>query len=261
MSTMTYPGQPDSRLLAWCIGGSLLLHALIVWQAHGVKSEPAPAPEIRVSIRPVTPPVPSPAPAVQPQPEPPKPEPEKAQPRSEPPPKAQERIARPEPKAPAAEPKAAAPPAAVQPAPAAPPVEAKSDTKSDTAKAAPTPVPAAPPAPAAPAAMDADDVALVRSYQQQLAQVTEKYKVYPALAMENRWEGSVLIRLRVGADGRTQGVDIANSSGQALLDERARDAVSKAKPRVQVPERLRGKEFIAEVRVIYDLKKKEESAQ
>jgi protein TonB len=255
MSTMTYPGQPDSNLLAWCIGGSLLLHALIVWQAHGVKSEPAPAPEIRATIRTVAPPAPPPAPALQPQPEPPKPEPAKAQPKPEPPPKAPERIARPEPKAPAAEPKAAVAPPVPQPAPAAPPAEAKSETRSETAKAASTPAPAVPAAPAASSAADADDAALVRSYQLQLAQVTNKYKVYPRVALDQEWQGEVLIRMRIGADQKMKGVEIGASSGHEMLDEKAREAVSKAKPLVKVPDRLVGKEFIAEVRVIFKIDK------
>ena len=40
-----------------------------------------------------------------------------------------------------------------------------------------------------------------------------------------------------------------------MLDEKAQDSIRKAVPRVRIPDRLRGKEFVAEVRVIFKIEK------
>ena len=51
-------------------------------------------------------------------------------------------------------------------------------------------------------------------------------------------------------------MEIGSGSGHEMLDQKALEAVTKAKPLVPVPERLKGKEFIAEIRVVYTLEKK-----
>ena len=48
---------------------------------------------------------------------------------------------------------------------------------------------------------------------------------YPERARARGWEGRVLLRVEVTADGRAAAVSIANSSGYAVLDRAARNAV------------------------------------
>jgi protein TonB len=48
---------------------------------------------------------------------------------------------------------------------------------------------------------------------------------YPMTARQRHWQGTVLLRVYVGADGRAQQVVIARSSGHDSLDESALDAV------------------------------------
>lgn len=258
---MTYPGQEQPRLLWACIAGSMLLHALLMWQAHGVRSSPAPDTQIRASIRPAPPPPPA-APAVAPEPprpEPPKPEvkPEPAPPipqaRPEPQRPVPERTVplRPEPKAAAPDSKAAAAPPQPAPAPpSAPAPEGKSDAKTETAKAPATAPPAAP----GPAASDDDLRAVVGSYETQLAQQTEKRLRYPAPALDQRWEGVANVRVSVDEKGYIKSVELLKSSGYELLDEQAKIAVQKAKPFVQIPPPLRGKAFLASVAVVFNVK-------
>ena len=82
-----------------------------------------------------------------------------------------------------------------------------------------------------------------------------KYKRYPNDAMQNQWEGSALITLRIGVDGRIMGApEITTSSGHEMLDNEARTTLNKAKPFVQIPAGLKGKEFTAQVRVVFSLK-------
>jgi protein TonB len=49
-------------------------------------------------------------------------------------------------------------------------------------------------------------------------------------------------------------ITIVSSAGHEVLDKQALDMIQKAKPRVQIPPALRGKEFSLEIPVIYSLK-------
>lgn len=48
---------------------------------------------------------------------------------------------------------------------------------------------------------------------------------YPAIAKRQRLEGTVLLRVLVGADGVPQRIDVERSSGHSVLDRAAREAV------------------------------------
>ncbi len=50
---------------------------------------------------------------------------------------------------------------------------------------------------------------------------------YPALAKRRQWEGKVILKVRVLADGKATQVSVATSSGHDLLDEAAIEAVSR----------------------------------
>ena len=52
---------------------------------------------------------------------------------------------------------------------------------------------------------------------------------YPALARSRGWQGKVLLRVNVSADGRSESVEIHQSSGHDTLDEAAVEAVEKWK--------------------------------
>ena len=51
--------------------------------------------------------------------------------------------------------------------------------------------------------------------------------VYPRIARESGWEGTVLIRVAVQPDGSPESVRIRRSSGHAVLDNAAVEAVKK----------------------------------
>ena len=255
MSTTLYaPGMlRGERLLQICIGASIVVHALAMLYAPKVEPPPAPPKQIKATLRA------APSAPAAPKPEAPKPEvaPEPPVPPPPPPPVAG---AKPLP-TPAAKPvpekavtKSTTPPpvAAAEPAPAVPAPAAAPAPSSEPRTAAP----AADATKAAPSAGNADvsDKALVDGYQAQLAQVAAKFKRYPNEAMQNQWEGIATVRLKIGTDGKIAGVEITTSSGHAMLDEQASITINKAKPFVQIPAGLRGKEFLATVRVVYSLK-------
>jgi periplasmic protein TonB len=48
---------------------------------------------------------------------------------------------------------------------------------------------------------------------------------YPELALQEGWEGQVLLRVKVSPDGRATVISVANTSGQKTLDDAAIEAV------------------------------------
>ncbi len=266
------PGSAaDYRLLYVSVAGSMLLHLGLV---IGVQRAPPrePPPRITATLREIappapalqaaalTPPAPEPAPQ-QPVAAPPVPPPPKPEPRAQTPPdpkkvapKAEERPAEPRLVAPST-PTAPAPSVATPVAPVEAKPEAKPEAKAEARVERDAPRPAAAPAPA-PAPGEPSERELVGRYQQQLADIieTRKLKRYPNDAMQNNWEGTATVLLKIGTDTKIAGVEIAVSSGHEILDEQARISISRAKPFVQVPEGLKGKMFEARVRVVFSLK-------
>lgn len=244
------------RLLHLCIGASIVFHAVLLVTSPKVPEAPPPPPvrfsaTLRQAAAPRPPEPAAPAPVQEAPPPKPVEPPPTAKPTPAPPPlpkptaeKAPAKSAAPAPTPAPAAPSTPAPPAAVAdarpPAPAAPTAEAR-----EPAKAA---------APAAPSSNDPSEAELVNSYQAQLAQVAAKYKRYPNEAMQNNWEGVATVRMRVGVDGKIAAVEVVNSSGHKILDEQASLTINKAKPFVQIPPGLRGREFAASVRVVFNLK-------
>lgn len=123
------------------------------------------------------------------------------------------------------------------------------------APSAPAPQPqAAPPAPELSVRpLDAEEAGSRDQYRLALISAARRYKRYPAQAMQNGWTGRVEIRLVIGANGLIQSAAIKTSTGFSLLDDTALDMIKKAKPLTQIPPALRGREFIIDVPVIFDL--------
>ena len=81
----------------------------------------------------------------------------------------------------------------------------------------------------------------------------KRYKRYPAQAMDKGWQGRVVVRLVIGANGRIRSNQIETSSGYEILDRQALDMVRKGKPLTRIPAALRGREFSVDIPVIFDL--------
>lgn len=194
---------------------------------------PQPQPvEPRVQRRERAPAAARPAPVVKPRP--------LAKPAAEPP------AMVPQPSAAPAESEAPAPTAA----PASDPAPASAPPAAAVAKVEPTPAPATPSA-------DAFDAGSLAQYRLQIISAARKYKRYPRVAMDNNWEGNVVVRMVVGANGIISALSVKSSSGHEVLDQQALDMFKRAKPLVQIPPALRGREFTIELRAIYSLKDEE----
>ena len=87
--------------------------------------------------------------------------------------------------------------------------------------------------------------------------MARRYKRYPRVALDNNWEGRVVVHMVVGANGMIASLRVTTSSGHDVLDRQALDMIRKAKPLVPIPPAMRGREFSVEIPVIYNLKDQE----
>jgi protein TonB len=140
-------------------------------------------------------------------------------------------------------------------APVAPSVPAFPAASDEGTPAAPAPIAKAEPqpGPAAPSASQ-QDAGSADQYRLQLISAAQRYKRYPRVAMDNNWEGDVVVRMVIGADGMLAAVSVKTGSGHEVLDSQALDMFKRAKPLVPIPSALRGKEFSIELRAIYNLR-------
>jgi len=109
------------------------------------------------------------------------------------------------------------------------------------------------PQPSTPAPSTAEADSLL-SYRTELIEMAKKYKRYPRVAMDNNWEGKVVVRLVIGANGMISSIQVLSSAGHEVLDKQAQDMIQKAKGRVLIPPALRGRNFTIEIPVTYELK-------
>ena len=164
--------------------------------------------------------------------------------------------------------KAAAQPAAVPPPAPAPQGAPAPAVQAPTASVSPSPAPAPVPAVSlsalgplarleplpAPAASPGPDPGALARYRLQLVTVAARFKRYPRSAIDNNWEGVVVVRMTVGRDGGIAALGVAKSSGHEVLDRQALEMFRTAKPFVQLPPDLAGREFELELRAIYSLR-------
>lgn len=227
-----------NRAFGYAILASILLHALLLLALPSLRGfvELQPSAPVRLTARMVEI---APAPAAAHAPKP------KARPQARPP------AARPAPvPAPAPEPIVQTP----LPEPA-PRVARES-----------SPPPAAPISPAvagalarietrpAPSASPAPDTAAQDHYRVSLNIAAARFKRYPRAAIDNSWEGEVVVLMTIAANGRIASLRVRSSSGYEILDRQALDMFRNAKTFVPIPLELRGREFELELRAIYGLR-------
>jgi periplasmic protein TonB len=218
-------GYRESRAFNYALALSLLLHALLLFGLPGSRDgkRPSIAPGL-ITARLVAPQALPAAPAVAPP-------------------------------APIAKPALRSAPQLELAAPVAPSIPASPAASAASTSAAPAPIAEAEPqpSPAAPSAAQAD-VGSADQYRLQLISAAKRYRRYPRVAMDNNWEGDVVVRMVIGANGMIASVSVKTGSGHEALDQQALEMFKRAKPLVPIPSALRGKEFSIELRAIYNLR-------
>lgn len=212
------PGVLKKQQVLLLVAASILIHGGAWWLIQQNKAplpDVAPkVPEMTVELTSPTPPAPEPPPPEPPPPPPPPPPPapEEDEDALKPPPKPVEKpVDKPKP-VPKPQPVKKPPPPKPAPAPVAP---------------APTPAPPAPPSPtpAPPAPAAAPGPVKESAAVSGLASLGNPPPEYPSLALRRSWEGTVVLRIKVLANGRAGSVEVTRSSGKAQLDEAAVEAV------------------------------------
>jgi protein TonB len=238
-----------NRVFHYAVFASLALHALLFLSFPDLLSSARQAVETfspPILARLIAPEPTAPPAAEKPAAPPPKPKAEKPVVKPAPLPPVEPRPS-PIPAPPAAEPVPApaaagpAPPAA-EPAPPAP---------------APGPVVSAPPAqPGQPgAAAAAREARTIGEYRLQLIDAAKRIKDrtrYPPLARENNWTGNTGVSVAVPPQG-VPGISVRGTSGHRVLDQHALSIFEQAAREVPVPQELRGKAFVVEVRMDFTL--------
>ena len=57
--------------------------------------------------------------------------------------------------------------------------------------------------------------------------ISSSKPVYPRVARESGWEGTVIVRTRIGTNGKPSEVNIRKSCGHPTLDQAAQNAVKR----------------------------------
>lgn len=87
----------------------------------------------------------------------------------------------------------------------------------------------------------------------QLQTNLSRYLVYPPLARQRGWEGTVLLGLRVESDGHIESIHVTNSSGYAVLDNSALNSLIQVSHLAEAVVWLNGKGIDMQLPVIYRL--------
>ena len=224
-----------NRSLCVAVLASILLHALLlalpVTRELSALTPPEPRPLVARVARPESPPAPPQLPVRE--------------------------IRKPEPQRPG--PVAKPAPAALQPAPVAP-VPPPAAPAALALAPAPAPAPAPDPridpsvvATVSPPA-SAVEVGALERYRQAVTRAAARFKRYPRVAIDNNWEGEVVVLAAIGADGRLASLRVKRSSGFEVLDLQALQMFDNASRFVPLPAELRGRACELELRAIYNLR-------
>jgi TonB family protein len=79
-------------------------------------------------------------------------------------------------------------------------------------------------------------------------------RAYPRLARERKWEGVAQIAVEFGANGQLKRIAVVESSGYAVLDQRAVEMVREVLP--TVPRELQARNFTVRLPILFKLKEK-----
>ncbi len=117
----------------------------------------------------------------------------------------------------------------------------------------PVPVPAEPGEDASPAPRGAPPTRRELDYFARLSAHLNRRKTYPAEAKQARQQGVVVVRFRIGRDGRVLSADIKRGSGHPLLDAATLDLLHRVSPLPRIPRSIDRDELTLSLPIDYAL--------
>lgn len=135
--------------------------------------------------------------------------------------------------------------------PAGTPAVADAATASDAAPPQQPAPPAVASASIAPRQAAAPDPLALAGYNRALAAAVDRHKRYPRIALMRQWQGTVVLQLNIGVDGRVQEHRLARSSGHDVLDQQALEMLREAMPLPALPAQLAGVSLSVDIPVIF----------
>jgi protein TonB len=104
---------------------------------------------------------------------------------------------------------------------------------------------------AARAPASSPDPSALANYGSVLAAAVDRFKHYPRIALLRQWQGTVVLQLSIGSDGRVQDYRLARSSGHDALDQQALDMLRQSLPLPLAPARLAGMDLAVDIPVVF----------
>jgi periplasmic protein TonB len=96
-----------------------------------------------------------------------------------------------------------------------------------------------------------EDPALLAGYNRALAAAVDRHKHYPRIALIRQWQGTVVLQLDIGADGRVRDYRLARSSRYDALDQEALEMLRAAMPLPPMPAQLAGIDVSVDIPVTF----------
>jgi protein TonB len=94
---------------------------------------------------------------------------------------------------------------------------------------------------------------VLKEYRLALAGKMAGVREYPKAALERKIQGTSVVQLSIGSNGRIRSARVDPSSGSEALDTEALEMVMAAHPQVALPESLRGRSFSVAVPVLFKI--------
>ena len=95
------------------------------------------------------------------------------------------------------------------------------------------------------------DATLLAGFNRALSQAVERQKRYPRIALLRHWQGTAVLKLNIGSDGRLQDYRLTSSSGYDALDQQALEMLRDALPLPELPAQLAGLDLSIDIPVTF----------
>lgn len=99
----------------------------------------------------------------------------------------------------------------------------------------------------------ANQQSLFKAYRSNILTLTYQNLIYPGSAIDRQQEGKILVKLTLDRRGHVRDIKYDQKSRYSVLNQAVVDAIQKASPYPKPPKKLRGREVIVDVPIVFNL--------